>query len=106
MNLSGNSMDGAGLRVREVFASQRAAFEADPYPLADRRREKIKRLKRQISRYQEVLAAAMSNSHDAAGRKSLLRRTHAGAWHRQFQHGYLSRGGRLPRTVARQDRVQ
>src|SRR5258705_755929 len=60
MNLSGNSMDGAALRVREVFASQRAAFEADPYPLADRRREKIKALKRQISRYQDVLAEAMS----------------------------------------------
>src|SRR4030095_10305449 len=60
MNLSGNSMDVAALRVREVFASQRAAFEADPYPLADRRREKIKALKRQISRYQDVLADAMS----------------------------------------------
>ena len=60
MNLSGNSMDGAALRVRNVFASQRAAFEADPYPLADRRREKIKALKRQISRYQDVLANAMS----------------------------------------------
>jgi len=60
MNLSGNSMDVAALRVRGVFASQRAAFEADPYPLADRRREKIKALKRQISRYQDVLADAMS----------------------------------------------
>ena len=60
MNLSGNSTDGAALRVRKVFASQRAAFEADPYPLAERRREKIKALKRQISRYQDVLADAMS----------------------------------------------
>jgi coniferyl-aldehyde dehydrogenase len=60
MNLSGNSMDVAALRVRGVFASQRVAFEADPYPLADRRREKIKALKRQISRYQDVLADAMS----------------------------------------------
>ena len=60
MNLSANSMDVAALRVREVFASQRAAFQADPYPLADRRREKIKALKRQISRYQDVLADAMS----------------------------------------------
>ena len=60
MNSPGNSMDGAALRVRNVFASQRAAFEADPYPLADRRREKIKALKRQISRYQDVLANAMS----------------------------------------------
>ena len=60
MNLSGNSMDVAALRVREVFASQRAAFQADPYPLADRRRERIKALKRQISRYQDVLADAMS----------------------------------------------
>jgi hypothetical protein len=51
MNSPGNSMDGAELRVRSVFASQRAAFEADPYPLADWRREKIKALNRQISRY-------------------------------------------------------
>ena len=60
MNSSANSMDVAALRVREVFASQRAAFQADPYPLADRRREKIKALKSQISRYQDVLAEAMS----------------------------------------------
>jgi coniferyl-aldehyde dehydrogenase len=42
------------------LTSQRAAFEADPYPLADRRRERIKAPKRQISRYQDVLANAMS----------------------------------------------
>jgi hypothetical protein len=59
MNSSGNSMDGAALHARHMFASQRAAFEADPYPLADRRREKIRALKRQISRYQDVLANAM-----------------------------------------------
>jgi len=43
MNLSGNSTDGAALRVRKVFASQRAAFEADPYPLAERRERKSRR---------------------------------------------------------------
>ena len=60
MNVSGNSMDGAALRVRKVFASQRTAFKADPYPLAEPRRLKIKALKRQLSRYQDVLADAMS----------------------------------------------
>ena len=66
MNFSGNSVDGAALRVRKVFASQRAAFKADLYPLADRRREKIKTLKRQISCYQDVLADAMNYSYDTA----------------------------------------
>ena len=60
MNVSGNSMDGAALRVRKVFASQRTAFKADPYPLAEPRRLKIKALKRQLGRYQDVLADAMS----------------------------------------------
>ena len=60
MNVSGNSMDGAALRVRKVLASQRTAFKADPYPLAEPRRLKIKALKRQLSRYQDVLADAMS----------------------------------------------
>src|SRR5882762_783611 len=60
MNLSGNSMDVAALRVARVFAAQRAAFDADPYPSAAHRRVNIKALKRQISRYQDVLADAMS----------------------------------------------
>jgi coniferyl-aldehyde dehydrogenase len=60
MNSSGNSMDSAATRIRKVFAAQRAAFKADPYPLAERRRVKIKALKRQISRYQDVLTDAMS----------------------------------------------
>ena len=60
MNSFANSMDSVALRVRNVFADQRAAFEADPYPSAERRRVKLKALKRQISRYQDVLADAMS----------------------------------------------
>jgi coniferyl-aldehyde dehydrogenase len=60
MNSSANPMDGAALRVKKVFAAQRAAFEVDPYPLAARRRASIKALKRQVSRYQDVLADAMS----------------------------------------------
>jgi len=64
MNLSGNSMNVAALRVREVFASQRAAFEANPYPLADRRREKIRALKRQISRYLGVAGEKRKSFRD------------------------------------------
>jgi coniferyl-aldehyde dehydrogenase len=60
MNSSGSPVDYAALRVARIFAAQRAAFDADPYPSASRRRASIKALKRQISRYQDVLAGAMS----------------------------------------------
>ena len=60
MNSSGSPVDHAALRVARVFATQRAAFDTDPYPSAARRRANIKALKRQISRYQDVLAGAMS----------------------------------------------
>jgi coniferyl-aldehyde dehydrogenase len=60
MNSSGSPVDYAALHVGRIFAAQRAAFDADPYPSASRRRASIKALKRQISRYQDVLASAMS----------------------------------------------
>ena len=60
MNSSGSPVDYAALRVARIFAAQRAAFDADPDPSASRRRARIKALKRQISRYQDVLADAMS----------------------------------------------
>jgi coniferyl-aldehyde dehydrogenase len=60
MNSSGSNVDYAALRVARIFEEQRAAFDADPYPSAGRRRASIKALKRQISRYQDVLADAMS----------------------------------------------
>jgi coniferyl-aldehyde dehydrogenase len=60
MNSSGSPVDYAAQRVARIFEGQRAAFDADPYPSAARRRASIKALKRQISRYQDVLAGAMS----------------------------------------------
>ena len=50
----------ASERVARVFAAQQAAFLVDPFPTAEARRTKLKGLKTQISRYQNVLAAAMS----------------------------------------------
>jgi len=47
-------------RVLRIFAAQRAAFEAQPYPAEEQRRAKIRALKRQIGRYQDVLAEAMN----------------------------------------------
>jgi coniferyl-aldehyde dehydrogenase len=47
-------------RAARIFAAQRDAFQAAPYPSARQRRLKIKTLKRQISRYQDVLADAIS----------------------------------------------
>src|SRR5438093_414220 len=46
MNSLGNLVDSAPPRVTRIFAAQRAAFDADPYPSASRRRASIKALKR------------------------------------------------------------
>lgn len=51
---------GAAAWLRGIFDAQQAAFNAHPYPSADERRTKLRALKRQISRYQDVLADAMS----------------------------------------------
>src|SRR5437879_2360958 len=50
----------ASERVRRLFAAQRAAFASQPCPDAGQRRDWLTTLKRQIQRYQDVLAAAMS----------------------------------------------
>lgn len=50
----------AAARGAQLFAAQRAACRAAPYPAADERRAKLRALKKQIGRYQDVLAAAMS----------------------------------------------
>lgn len=47
-------------RVHRLFAAQRAAFALQPCPEAGRRRDWLTALKRQIQRYQDVLAEAMS----------------------------------------------
>ena len=49
-----------GIEMAEVFAAQRRAFAAKPYPDAAERREHLRALKRQLHRYQDVLAEAMS----------------------------------------------
>jgi len=50
----------APARVARLFAAQRNAFQAAPYPSAAERLVKLKALKNQISRYQDLLAEAMS----------------------------------------------
>jgi coniferyl-aldehyde dehydrogenase len=50
----------ANARVRRLFAAQRAAFQASPFPPANERLAKLKALKMQIRRYQDLLAEAMS----------------------------------------------
>ncbi|RZT94919.1 coniferyl aldehyde dehydrogenase [Rivibacter subsaxonicus] len=47
-------------RVARLFAAQQAAFNAAPAPSADERRGRLKALKRQVQRYQDLLADAMS----------------------------------------------
>jgi coniferyl-aldehyde dehydrogenase len=47
-------------RVQSLFTAQRAAFARQPYPAAHERRGRLKALKRQIQRYQDLLAQAMS----------------------------------------------
>lgn len=51
---------GAAERLADVFAAQQKAFRADPHPSSAARRSKLKALRRQISRYQDVLAEAIS----------------------------------------------
>ncbi len=58
-HLSRSEQD-APARVARLFAAQRAAFKAAPYPSADERLARLRELKRQISRYQDLLADAMS----------------------------------------------
>jgi coniferyl-aldehyde dehydrogenase len=47
-------------RVQRLYAAQRAACLAQPYPSADERLERLRALKRQTQRYQALLAEAMS----------------------------------------------
>jgi coniferyl-aldehyde dehydrogenase len=47
-------------RVDRLFAAQRAAFLADPFPSAAARIARLRALKRQLARYQDLLADAMS----------------------------------------------
>ena len=47
-------------RVQRLFAAQRAACLAQPCPSADERLERLRALKRQTQRYQDLLAEAMS----------------------------------------------
>ena len=47
-------------RVQRLYAAQRAACLAQPYPSADERLERLRALKRQTQRYQDLLAEAMS----------------------------------------------
>jgi coniferyl-aldehyde dehydrogenase len=48
-------------RVQRLFAAQRAACLAEPYPDAAARRRRLLALKRQTQRYQDLLADAMSH---------------------------------------------
>lgn len=52
--------DAAEERAASLFSAQQSAFQAAPYPLAETRLSKLKALKKQIGRYQDVLCAAMS----------------------------------------------
>jgi coniferyl-aldehyde dehydrogenase len=47
-------------RAQRLYAAQRAACLAQPYPSADERLERLRALKRQTQRYQDLLAEAMS----------------------------------------------
>lgn len=51
-------------RARRLFAAQRQAYAAAPYPSAESRRASLRALKRQVQRYQDALAAAMRTDFD------------------------------------------
>ena len=50
----------ASLRIGQLFDAQQRAFAANPYPSLDERRTNLRALKKQLSRYQDLLAEAMS----------------------------------------------
>lgn len=50
----------ATLRLQQIFFQQQAAFQQHVYPSVSERRDHLRQLKRQLQRYQDVLAAAMS----------------------------------------------
>jgi len=52
--------DAAIERMHACFDRQREAFDGQPYPPAAARREHLRALRRQLHRYQDLLAAAMS----------------------------------------------
>ncbi|ARN19662.1 coniferyl aldehyde dehydrogenase [Piscinibacter gummiphilus] len=70
--LAPHETTGAGLAG--TFAAQRAAFARHPFPVAAERRGHLRALKRQLLRYQDVLADAMSRDfgHRAHAESKML----------------------------------
>src|SRR5262245_14859131 len=64
----------ASERVQRLFAAQQAAYQAQPFPSASQRRTHLLALKRQVQRYQDRLADAMSDDfgHRAAAESKML----------------------------------
>lgn len=68
------SGDTAAAHLQQVFAQQRDAFAAAPFPDANTRQQKLRQLKDQIIQYQDVIAAAINadfNSRSADESKLL-----------------------------------
>lgn len=55
----------AEVHLQNVFTQQRTAFDAVPYPSLASRRSKLIKLRKQIIRYQDVIAAAISQDFDS-----------------------------------------
>lgn len=51
--------------MQEIFKQQRLAFDAAPYPDLVSRRDKLKRLKQQVIRYQDLIASAIHSDFDS-----------------------------------------
>ena len=51
--------------MQNVFVQQRNAFDATPYPELAYRRDKLIKLRKQIIRYQDVIAKAISQDFDS-----------------------------------------
>ncbi|WDZ50567.1 coniferyl aldehyde dehydrogenase [Acinetobacter vivianii] len=52
--------DAASEHMHSIFSQQRDAFDANPYPDLEHRRTKIFQIKKQIIRYQDVIATAIN----------------------------------------------
>ncbi|MDX2471840.1 MAG: coniferyl aldehyde dehydrogenase [SAR324 cluster bacterium] len=64
MNNSATIQPDVGVKIQEIFQAQKAAFTKSPYPSFKARIKDLKALKRQLQKYQDVLAEAISQDFD------------------------------------------
>ena len=86
----------ADMGVADTHAAQQQAFARHPYPSASKRRQQLRALKRQLHRYQDLLAEAMSRDFGFRSPAESItsgRGQWARAWSRFARPAQSKRGG-------------